>query len=374
MRTAPTILVNHLLEPSVKITGITRYTFSLLEELISDQSFRFVLATTWPREKLPKKLRSSSIVCHTRSHIESTPLNIAAQMAAVPLLMRKNRAVLEFNCNPIGCFWPLWPRVITVHDLYFELMPHNFPRRHRMWWHLIFPKALSAASAIVCVSEASRQHLKRLYPRFAHKAVVIHEAAALKDCVPNNGTTLDTPIAKLERPYALYVGNISPNKCPETLIAALRLLEQTGIFISVYHVGRDELGLLGEAQRRTPLRRPVCSVGVISDTVLAALYRGAHCFVNTSLDEGFCLPILEAQSRGVPIVCSDIPVLREIAGEGALFFNPTDPAALADSLSNVFANAQLHSDIAARGRLNAALFSWKRSAADMQTIFRNVLS
>ena len=122
-------------------------------------------------------------------------------------------------------------------------------------------------------------------------------------------------------------------------------------------MGRDELGLLSDAQARIPIKTPVRSIGLVSDSVLAAIYQEAHCLVNTSLDEGFCLPILEAQSRGVPIVCSDIPVLREIASDGAMFFNPVDLAELAKNFSIIFADEPLReSHGKSRARKCGALF------------------
>ena len=77
-----------------------------------------------------------------------------------------------------------------------------------------------------------------------------------------------------EKPYGLYVGNISPNKNPAVLIEALKLLEEKGHSPAVCHVGRDELGLLADAQRRTGLRNPIRSMGTVSDNILNASYRG----------------------------------------------------------------------------------------------------
>lgn len=368
MQEAPTILINHLLEPPAKITGITRYLFALLEELISTRSFKYVLVTTWRRSDLPEALQSS-VTSITRNFVASAPRNVVAQMAIIPRLMRETGATLEFNCNPMGCFWPSWPRVITVHDLYYELMPHNFPWRRRLAWRFLFPRSIDAASAIICVSEASRRQLIRRYPKSTGKAVVIHEAGALD----RRSTTASVPDESYEKPYGLYVGNVSPNKNPAVLVEALKLLEDRGNSITLYHVGRDELGLLADAQRRIGLRHPIRSMGTVADSILATCYRQAHCLINTSLDEGFCLPVLEAQGQGVPVICSDIPVLREVAGEGALFFEPTDPVALAETLSMLFADAALHTRLANSARQNASLFSWKRAAAETETLFRNVI-
>ena len=374
MLKTPVVLVNHLLEPPMKITGITRYLFSILEELVATGSYQYVLATTWPREALPEYLRTAALKSFTHPFVESTPLNIATQMAVLPRLMRKTQASIEFNCNPIGCFWPFWPRVFTVHDLYFELRPESFPWRHRLWWHLFFPRALYAASAMICVSEASRQHLIRSYPQSANKSVVIHEAGALNSKTPVGTANNHMSMPVREMPYVLYVGNISPNKNSSALVTALKLLEEWGNPVRTYHVGRDDLGLLAEAQRRVPLRYPVQSIGPVSDAVLAAIYDKSYCLVNTSLDEGFCLPILEAQSRGVPIICSDIPVLREVAGSGAMFFNPLDPKSLANSIAKLVRDPSLHSDIKRLARQNAILFSWTRAASETERVFHDILS
>lgn len=369
----PVVLVNHLLEPSSKITGITRYLFALLEELVSNRDFRYVLATTWPREDLPEALRVSDMACLTHPFIESTPINVAKQMSTVPRLMRQTQASLEFNCNPIGCFWPSWPRIITLHDLYYELMPENFRWRRRMWWNLMFPCSIGAAAAVICVSEASRGHLVRLHPRSRHKAIVVHEADALKDGLASVEERDLIKSFVSQGPFALYVGNIAQNKNPAVLAKALKLLELRGHTIPIYHVGRDDLGLLADAQKAVDLQNPIRFLGTASNALLAEAYNGARCLVNTSLDEGFCLPVLEAQSRGLPVVCSDIPVLREVAGDGALFFDPNDPAVLADRLAAIFTDERLRAQTAERALKNAALFSWKRAATETEAVFRSAL-
>ena len=371
MRTAPAILINHLLEPPAKTTGITRYLFALLEELVSDKSFRYILATTWARNDLPEALRSTDIVSIRRRFIESTALNVLSQTAVMSRLMFETRAALEFNCNPIGCFLPLWPRVITVHDMYYQLRPEDFPRRRQLWFRFVFPRALSAASTIICVSRATQERLKQYYPRYAHKTVVIHEAGALRDY--GRSRSGDWPQPTSETPYGVFVGNISPNKNPAVLVDALRILEERGRPVTIYHIGRDELGLLAEAQRRAGLQLPIKSAGTVSDETLNAIYYNAHFLVNTSIDEGFCLPVIEAQARGVPVVCSNIPVLQEVAGDGALFFEPDEPIALADAVSKIVMDPSFHARMSMRARANASSFSWSRAASETGNVFRQVL-
>jgi glycosyltransferase involved in cell wall biosynthesis len=155
------------------------------------------------------------------------------------------------------------------------------------------------------------------------------------------------------------------------LVEALKLLQAEGQAPAVYHVGRDSAGLLAEAERRIGgdfIRK----TGVLSDDELVSAYRGATCFINTSLNEGFCLPVVEAQSLGVPVICADIPVLREVAGDGAMFFAPDDANALAGRIRSVFGDSRLQQRMAQASRDNAARFSWRKAAMETEAIFDTV--
>jgi len=327
------------------------------------ETFKYVLLTTWDMQKLPDAITKSSARIVTHPYYRSMPHNLLAQMATLPRLVRSTRAVLEFNCNPIGCFWPAWPRIITIHDLYFNVLPEKYRRRHRLWWHLFFPATLASASHAVCVSENTRRDLQRFYPHLGLKATVIHEASTLspelKPAEPLN----------LQSPYALYVGNISPNKDPDVLVRSLEILESENRFLNVYHIGGDDAGLLSRAISRSHLRRPVQSIGRLTDAELATAYVNANCLIVSSSHEGFCLLVLEAQSFGTPVICSDIPVLREVAGDGALFFGSGDAAALANCLKSIFDNADIWQRTALAARKNADRFSWANAAAELDSLF-----
>jgi glycosyltransferase involved in cell wall biosynthesis len=95
---------------------------------------------------------------------------------------------------------------------------------------------------------------------------------------------------------------------------------------------------------------------------LPAWYGGAGAFVFPSKQETFGLPVLEAMACGTPVIASDIPVHREIAGEGALFFPPLDAHALADALLAVLESPGLKAELRERGLERAASFDWDTTA------------
>ena len=95
---------------------------------------------------------------------------------------------------------------------------------------------------------------------------------------------------------------------------------------------------------------------------LYELYQRAFAFVYPSKFEGFGLPVLEALAAGVPTACSDIPPLREVAGDAALRFDPADGAALEDAMVRVTEDARLRDELAAAGPRRAARFTWEATA------------
>src|SRR5258708_36598319 len=102
------ILVIHLLESPGRVTGITRFLFALLNELIRRPLLRYALVTTWKAHELPIALQHENLSAITLPDRRSTPLNIAAQMTQIRRLMRELGAALESNTNHLACFQPAW--------------------------------------------------------------------------------------------------------------------------------------------------------------------------------------------------------------------------------------------------------------------------
>jgi len=88
--------------------------------------------------------------------------------------------------------------------------------------------------------------------------------------------------------------------------------------------------------------------------------------------EGFGLPVPEAFASGTPVLTSDLPVLREVAGNGALLVDPREVAAIAEGLLRIGGDECLRRELAARGRARAAGFRWEKTAERILAIYRRV--
>ena len=111
--------------------------------------------------------------------------------------------------------------------------------------------------------------------------------------------------------------------------------------------------------------------GRVSDAELDQLYREARMLVFPSLSEGFGLPVLEAMSRGTPVICSRTGSLPEIAGDAAVLVDPLDRPQLAQHMSHMWTDNGLHADYRARGLQRAAQFSWERAARETMAVYQS---
>jgi glycosyltransferase involved in cell wall biosynthesis len=98
--------------------------------------------------------------------------------------------------------------------------------------------------------------------------------------------------------------------------------------------------------------------GWIPREELYGLYAAAHAFIYPSTFEGFGMPVLEAMAAGIPVACSDIPPLREIAGDAALMFDPENQDEIGSALGRIVTDDALRSRLAAAGPPRARQFSW----------------
>ncbi|HXT22464.1 MAG TPA: glycosyltransferase family 1 protein, partial [Thermoanaerobaculia bacterium] len=161
------------------------------------------------------------------------------------------------------------------------------------------------------------------------------------------------------------VGTLEPRKNLPLLLEAWRQVSRRSPAPPLVLCGRWgwHSGDLARAVERGAGEGWLVHLGYVAPEQLAALYRGARLLALPSLYEGFGLPIVEAFAAGVPVVASDLPVLREVAGEAALFAPPENVDAWAAALARLLADDGLRADLAARGRARAERFDWRRSAA-----------
>jgi len=114
----------------------------------------------------------------------------------------------------------------------------------------------------------------------------------------------------------------------------------------------------------------VQDLGYVDVSHLRGLYHRCELVVFPSLYEGGGLPVLEAWQFDAPVVCADIPPLREKAGEAAAYFDPTDAAAIGDTLHAVWTDEAVRAGLVDCARDRRGQFTWARTARMYHALYR----
>jgi glycosyltransferase involved in cell wall biosynthesis len=277
------------------------------------------------------------------------------------------------------------PTLVGVHDTIAEDHPElTVPDlRARAASRLRDRVALRRASRLFTVSSASQHAIAERLGVPAERLAIVPEAP---DPVfsPRTGDALGAGLAEVGlRPddaFFLFAGGISPHKNVELLVDAYaafrreradapRLVLAGGLEDETY---LSSAGSVRERIARHGLGDVVQLPGYVSDEALACLYSAATAVVIPSLAEGFGLPAVEAAACGAPVVLSDLPAHRETLGRAALFFAPTDVAALARRLETVTRDDGLRRELGERAQRAVSHLTWEAAAAELRSLIRSI--
>jgi len=228
------------------------------------------------------------------------------------------------------------PSIISVHDLCLDEMDEVYPRRIRMYYLSLLRWNLKRASLILTVSETSRRKLIERYGVAPDRVRVVYNASpAVFDEAPEAKT-----VGEFKYRYAadcrllFYAGGSEYRKNIERLVLAFRdLLQKDSRLILLATGKRDARWDVTLAQMPNDTRQKVVFAGRLNDQDLCLAYAAADAVIYPSLCEGFGRVCIEAMSVGTPLACSDLPVMREVAGNYAHYFDPYDIDSMARSVS-----------------------------------------
>jgi glycosyltransferase involved in cell wall biosynthesis len=238
----------------------------------------------------------------------------------------------------------------VLYDLLPALRPQWFPAELAMHLQRWYAAIGQVADRVIAISRAVADEycewLDAHQPSRSKPLTIdcFHLGADIESSLPTRG--IDALVAQAVdtladgRPTFLMVGTVEPRKGHDQALAAFERLWEEGSDATLVIVGKrgwriDELAAR-LASHSEAAQRLFWFEGV-SDEALEAIYRRASVLLAASWGEGFGLPLVEAAQRGLPILARDLPVFREVAGEGALYFRADSADELAEALRGAMA-------------------------------------
>lgn len=264
------------------------------------------------------------------------------------------------------------PLVVTFHDLSYEVIPEFFTLRQRLWHRLMnYRKAALQADKVIAVSDSTKQDLVDIYQIPEKSIEVIYSGVDLRDksgpaSPGQGGGSLDLP-----EKYFLFLATFEPRKNLDNLLEAYREYrkksqEKIPLVMAGSSGWKSDIDFAGE------MKSHVIICKNISEREKVELYKGAFVFLFLSFYEGFGFPILEAASRGVPVISSFATSLQEVGREFALFVNPFRPNQVARAMLSLEEDNQLYQELRSGAASTAKKFKWEDTAKKTLELFKNV--
>jgi glycosyltransferase involved in cell wall biosynthesis len=257
---------------------------------------------------------------------------LASELLRFPDIARRRGADLLHSLANTGPVVAPAPHVLTIHDVIF-FHHATMPRSTILATRAIVGAAARTAAQVITVSESSREDLVATLGLSPERVVTVHNGAGRAPSVapapeaPLRARLGVAPGARL----LLCVAALRPHKNQELLVQALPALDDDVVLVLAGHE-EPYADTLRALAAESGVADRVCFAGYVTDAELEALYAIAACAAFPTRAEGFGLPVLEALRRGVPVACSDLPVLREVGGDVPRYFDPGDPAGAAAAI------------------------------------------
>ncbi|MBS69617.1 MAG: glycosyl transferase group 1 protein [Pseudomonas sp.] len=374
------------------ITGIGTYTQNLLEHFVARPEFEtiecfsghhFASATqalqqcganiergappVLPQSHLTKALRNSSLAYRAREALRNSLLRLKSARLR-NFVYHEPNFILRTHKGPC---------VATIHDLSFVHYPHYHPPKRVAWLTRELPRTLARADMLITDSEHIRRELIEHFHVREDRVRAIHLGAASSFAprtAEQTAQVLDSYQLRHGQ-YLLFVGTLEPRKGIDTLLEAWSSLPAS--LTQAYPLvvagapgwGNDTtLAAIAELERSRGLHH----LNFVPAADLPALYAGARAFVYPSHYEGFGLPVLEAMSSGVPVICTQGTSMCEITGDTALLVERGSVEHLATQLQWLLEHDNERIALAAAGLKRSRSFSWAHCASETFRVYRYI--
>lgn len=254
--------------------------------------------------------------------------------------------------------------VITIHDMIQELYPQFLGGKDRLEQIVSCKKQyIYGADAIIAISESTKNDILQLYPEVEGKISVVYHGVSNVSPIKTN---FDLP-----KRYILFVGNRNGYKNFEIVLNAYEQLLTRYSDLYLICVGggkfsKEEMERISRYQDR--IIQCFCNEGE-----LAYIYQNAEAFVFPSIYEGFGMPILEAFTYRCPVLLSDNKCFKEIAGDAAVYFDPSKSEELTVKIRSILDQSEIKKKMVAKGLQQVKKYNWEKTAEETFKVYEQTI-
>ena len=273
--------------------------------------------------------------------------------------------------------------ICTIHDItfkkYFDHPKYSF-NLATTYMDLVIRNCLKKSTAIIAVSNATKNELINCYhlpDDKKNKISVIYEGYEHLENTEEPASICEESL-QYNGSYLFYLGSFRVHKNIDNLLLAYKLaINHIPAGIKLIISGNDQylktegFNIVAEINK---FEKRVVFTGYLSNACVEKYFRNSDAFILPSLSEGFGIPILEAFYYNKPVLCSNTTSLPEVAGNAAIYFNPSDPQSIADAIIEFYADPSLTMSMVEKGNEQLKNFSWAKTAAETLDLYKKYLN
>ncbi len=257
--------------------------------------------------------------------------------------------------------------LVTIHDLQPIELPQHFSSARKAWLRSMLPLALRSSRRVITPSAFTAARLQELMGVPEEKLAVISQGAKSISDVARD----DSLKEKFGR-FVLYPAISYPHKRHKDALRSMARLPEDVSLVLTGSSGPLDDEIANQASDLGVANR-VHVLGRVSDQQLNQLYASALALLFPSEYEGFGNPVLEAMTRGCPVITSNIPALREVAGGASLTFEVGDTDQIAAAINKLITEPELRAKLVSAGYVEAQRYEWEASGKALEQVYLDAL-
>lgn len=263
------------------------------------------------------------------------------------------------------------PTIPTVHDIGYLKYQDQFTKKDLYQLINWTKSSIDKAHHIVAVSQFTKNELINTYQIPPEKISIVYNGVGTPKQISQKEKNQILKKFNIKSPYFLAVGTLKPNKNYPFLIDTFsKFLKKRGDSFQLVIAGKkgwlfDEIDT---AIKQLNLTNQVIFTDYISEKEKWALYQNAISLVIPSTYEGFGIPAIESQKVATPVIASDIPSLKEVLGDSAIYIDPEDSSSLLLAFEKIL-NSKYKESIVKNSLKQANKFTWENSAKNLINLF-----
>lgn len=295
---------------------------------------------------------------------------------SIPKILKQLDADLFISPDGFGSLATQIPQMITVHDLAFEHYETHTPVLVRKFYKYFVPKYCAKAKKILAVSNFTKQDIAERYNIDEKKIDVIYNGIDVEESRVDGQWSMEEYKNRIQQPYFIFIGAVHPRK---NILGLLKAFEKFKTDFSHPHqlviAGRkawmnNELENFHSSMK---YKNDIIWIEKIERSALMSLLKNSFALIYPSFFEGFGIPIIEAMSLGVPVICSDTSSMPEVSAGAAITIDPHDISAISKAMNHLIVDEKLRSDLIQKGLNRAKYFDWDFSAKKVADLIQRCL-